>query len=60
LITCGGDVDREAHSYRDNIVVYAGPVRTSRGRARNDRRTASQSSNRSLGSATWTTPSGRS
>ena len=34
LITCAGDVDRQAHSYRDNIVVYAGLVRSSRGRAR--------------------------
>ncbi|HKS49700.1 MAG TPA: class F sortase [Amycolatopsis sp.] len=24
LITCGGDFDRAAHSYRDNIIVYAG------------------------------------
>jgi sortase (surface protein transpeptidase) len=31
LITCGGDVDRAAHSYRDNVVVYAGMVRSSRG-----------------------------
>jgi Sortase domain len=23
LVTCGGDFDRAAHSYRDNIVVYA-------------------------------------
>lgn len=23
LITCGGDLDRKAHSYLDNIVVYA-------------------------------------
>ena len=23
LITCGGELDRAAHSYRDNIVVYA-------------------------------------
>jgi LPXTG-site transpeptidase (sortase) family protein len=23
LITCGGDFDRDAHSYRDNVVVYA-------------------------------------
>jgi LPXTG-site transpeptidase (sortase) family protein len=23
LITCGGDFDRNAHSYRDNVVVYA-------------------------------------
>ena len=23
LITCGGDLDRERHSYRDNIIVYA-------------------------------------
>ena len=34
LITCGGDVNREAHSYRDNVVVFAGLVRSSRGRAR--------------------------
>jgi Sortase domain len=27
LITCGGVFDRGAHSYRDNIVVYAEPVR---------------------------------
>jgi hypothetical protein len=26
LITCGGDLDREARSYRDNIVVYAGLI----------------------------------
>ncbi|GAA1315269.1 class F sortase [Pseudonocardia xinjiangensis] len=26
LITCGGDFDREAHSYEDNIVVYASLV----------------------------------
>jgi sortase (surface protein transpeptidase) len=26
LITCGGDLDREARSYRDNIVVYAALV----------------------------------
>lgn len=23
LITCGGELDRERHSYRDNIIVYA-------------------------------------
>ncbi len=23
LITCGGDFDRAARSYRDNLVVYA-------------------------------------
>jgi hypothetical protein len=23
LITCGGDLDHQARSYRDNIVVYA-------------------------------------
>ena len=23
LITCGGDLDREAHSYKSNVVVYA-------------------------------------
>jgi hypothetical protein len=23
LITCGGDFDREAGSYRENVVVYA-------------------------------------
>jgi LPXTG-site transpeptidase (sortase) family protein len=34
LITCGGEVDRRAHSYRDNLVVYAGLVRSSRGRRR--------------------------
>jgi hypothetical protein len=27
LITCGGDFDRGARSYRDNIVVYAEPAR---------------------------------
>jgi sortase (surface protein transpeptidase) len=26
LITCGGDLDRAARSYRDNIVVYAALV----------------------------------
>jgi Sortase domain len=26
LITCGGDFDRAARSYRDNVVVYAGLV----------------------------------
>lgn len=26
LITCGGDLDREARTYRDNIVVYAALV----------------------------------
>jgi hypothetical protein len=26
LITCGGDFDRTARSYRDNVVVYAGLV----------------------------------
>ncbi|GAA1218934.1 hypothetical protein GCM10009608_64720 [Pseudonocardia alaniniphila] len=26
LITCGGELDREARSYRDNIVVYAALV----------------------------------
>jgi sortase (surface protein transpeptidase) len=25
LITCGGDFDREARSYRDNVVIYAQP-----------------------------------
>lgn len=25
LITCGGGFDRAAHSYRDNIIVYAAP-----------------------------------
>jgi sortase (surface protein transpeptidase) len=24
LITCGGDFDHTAHSYRDNVIVYAG------------------------------------
>jgi LPXTG-site transpeptidase (sortase) family protein len=28
LITCGGEFDQAADSYRDNIVVYAGLVRT--------------------------------
>jgi hypothetical protein len=30
LITCGGEFDQAADSYRDNIVVYAGagPLRT--------------------------------
>ena len=23
LVTCGGDFDRAAHSYRDNVVVFA-------------------------------------
>jgi Sortase domain len=23
LVTCGGDFDRSAHSYRDNVVVFA-------------------------------------
>ncbi len=27
LITCGGDFDRDAQSYRDNVVVYASMVR---------------------------------
>jgi len=35
LITCGGEVDRQARSYRDNVVVYArliaSPVRARRG-----------------------------
>jgi hypothetical protein len=26
LITCGGDFDREAGSYRENVVLYAQPV----------------------------------
>jgi hypothetical protein len=26
LITCAGDFDRAAHSYRDNLVVYARAV----------------------------------
>lgn len=28
LITCGGELDRKARSYRDNVVVYAGLVRS--------------------------------
>jgi sortase (surface protein transpeptidase) len=31
LITCGGEFDREARSYRDNVVVYAGLVGSSAG-----------------------------
>jgi hypothetical protein len=26
LVTCGGDFDREAGSYRDNVIVYAEPT----------------------------------
>ena len=26
LVTCGGDLDPSAHSYADNVVVYASPV----------------------------------
>jgi hypothetical protein len=26
LVTCGGDLDATAHSYADNVVVYAVPV----------------------------------
>ena len=26
LVTCGGDFDRAARSYRDNVVVYAGLI----------------------------------
>jgi sortase (surface protein transpeptidase) len=29
LITCGGELDRKARSYRDNVVVYAGLVGSS-------------------------------
>ena len=27
LITCGGSFDDVAHSYRENVVVYAEPIR---------------------------------
>lgn len=30
IITCGGEFDRTARSYRDNIVVYAAPIESSR------------------------------
>jgi hypothetical protein len=31
LITCGGEFDRAARSYKDNIVVYASAVSAGRG-----------------------------